>query len=153
MWQQPPDPTRDPDPSPPERLPHLYDEQGQRDLPAGPPGAVTAVSVLLCIGGAVELIVAALYLYAASSASSGWLVVVALIYVGLAVVSFVGASRIRHGSRGWRTAIVVLCVLSVVFGVIEAFSNPGSLLGVIVNGLCIYLLTGARESRAFFDAH
>lgn len=147
MWSGPPDPNRDPDEPAFRRYSDPLADPGEME----PPGAVKAVSVLLYISCAFQLLLAVLLVAAASAASSGVLVLFAGVYAVGACVAGVGGYKIRQGSRGWRNLVVVLCALSVVLSVIDAFSTPISLAGVVINGLCIYLLVGARESQDFFE--
>jgi hypothetical protein len=122
-------------------------EPSGRTRPWRTPGAVTAVAVLLWIGVVALAILARLLVSLAPSPKPGLALPAAAICAVGAIVAAPCAVMIRRGSRGWRRVAVLLCVLAIVAGI---DLPPLGWLVAVLNGLSIYLLVGAAESRRFF---
>jgi len=132
-------------PPPPDPGASGYRPAGAGDAPRGErPGPVTAVVVISYVQAVLGLLVAVAF------------AVLGAFVLGVVVGAFsilVGymAYRIGRGSRGWRTAFMVINGVAAVLDLLLAFRNLGLLIGMAIGILCMVLLS-LRPSRAWFNA-
>lgn len=113
------------------------------------PGAISTASVLMCVVAALAFVQAVLSVLA--SPMEGAHLAVGLVSVSLGIAFVVFLRGTRRGNATARTAAVALSGLSLLGGAFQLETNPvGGLVGVLLNGGIIFLLTLHPESRRFF---
>lgn len=121
------------------------------------PGAVTAVSVFLWIAVALNAFSVVIFLVAAGSGGGPGYLLLALLSAGEGVLEGICAVMIRHASRPWRNVTIVLLLVNILSGLVEALAGKTSFLGWVIGAavvvLMIWLLTGAESSRRFFEGY
>lgn len=124
------------------------------DLPPTPtPSRVTAAAAVVYVGAALGIVTGLLTLgaedevFAEVNVKPGVAKTFAAIGLAIAVAQILLATRLRRGSRGARSGIVVLAALGVAQGVLNL---PVGIVAVAVNAVVIYLVRFAPESKAFF---
>jgi len=134
-----------PPPPPPDRDASGYVPAGAGNLPRRErPGPVTAVVVISYVQAVLGLLVAAAF------SVLGEFVLGVVVAAFSILVGFM-AYRIGRGSRGWRTAFMVINGIAAVLDLLLAFRNLGLLIGMAIGILCMVLLS-LQSSRAWFNA-
>lgn len=114
-----------------------------------PPSPVRTATVLMYIAAAFALLGGVLGIVAASLNSLNAVIGVLLIAFGIAYIVLAG--RIRKGNRTARTVAVVLVGLSLLGDVLQlGRSTVAAIIGIVLNGVIIYLLMFHQDSKRFF---
>ncbi len=121
--------------------------------PSPTPGSVTAAAAVVYVSAALGILTGLLTLgaddevFADVDIDPDMAKTFAAIGLAIAVAQILLATRLRRGSRGARTAIVVLAALGVIQGILNL---PIGIVALAVNAVVIYLVRFAPDSRAFF---
>jgi Na+/melibiose symporter-like transporter len=126
------------------------------------PGGITVVAVFAYISGVLDVVGGALILiltavYAATNRVPGppLAVTVAIVTLIVGMITLAVASGLLRGRRGARTIVTVLQIISIVSSLLSIFAQPSTMIGEIVSiivALVVVVLLYAGRANVFFGS-